>query len=212
MDSRRFNILTAVMFLAAISAGVFWGGLFGAVTGLVVAVVASANIKTIIQGPAFGPEWSRLALQTGAALNLILITAGCRVGGWRWGSVGALAATVIGLALGRACFLFFRRSFADQLSDIPQPGFRPERFLSNSKEHFFEAFGRRLALNVAVTVLYAGIWVAGIAGPLRFVVSGFWAGFTSATLAVILFLGWTILLNWALTHPKVSKEHVGPAA
>ncbi len=203
MSRRVLDVITIIGMVGGAISGLLIDGLLGVFTGFLVAILASAQLKTLFHAPAYGSAWSRLALQIAAVVNLLLMAGFVYAAGWRWGSVAAVGSTFIGLAIGRGSFLLFQRLFgASQIMQY-SVGYFPERFLSNSREHFREAFYNRLGLNLVVTGLYAGTWIVGIGALLLFATVGFYAGLVALFGGALLFISWTITLNWALTHPSL---------
>ena len=79
---------------------------------------------------------------------------------------------------------------------------RPERWGSHDQEDFNEAYRNRPILLAVVNGLYGAIFLCGIGGLTVMIFVSFLKGLGLIFLAVVCFVCWAILNNWAVTHPK----------
>ena len=106
------------------------------------------------------------------------------------------------------------RDFHHQLADYNKGGpddgsggishlseYKPDRFGSTHEQHFFAAYAGRAILTVLVGLLYLSVFLFGLIALLLLIEARFLEALGALVLAGAVFLGWTVLHNWALTHP-----------
>lgn len=78
----------------------------------------------------------------------------------------------------------------------------PERFGSSDQGHFNEAYRRRPLVNAFVLMLFLATVGLAILGVIDLLSGAFRDGFKTLGAALITFIVWAAIHNWALTHPK----------
>jgi len=137
------------------------------------------------------PEWLAWTLTIVLLIGVPLMSGALLLTHWKiW----------LGLAAGLLVIAGLLKRRSNRKAHLSE--YEPDRFSSTDRQHFFAAYAERPFLMGLVGLLYFAVFAFGLITLVMLIETQFLKALGALVLAAATFLGWFILNNWALVHPK----------